>query len=126
MDTTLPRLHAILTQGLDTTKVGVTLAQPVEQTVHDPTGPSSDEQRHVVLEHDISYNWLHWESEVYPKPTQEEFDAALAKARRYDYQDSRRDAYPSVEDQLDMLYHDGYEGWRATIDAVKQQYPKPE
>jgi len=109
MDTTLPRLHAILTQGLDTTKVGVTLAQPVEQTVHD-----------------ISYNWLHWESEVYPKPTQEEFDAALAQARQYDYQDSRRDAYPSVEDQLDMLYHDGYEGWRATIDTVKQQYPKPE
>jgi hypothetical protein len=32
--------------------------------------------------------------------------------------------YPSIADQLDTLYHEGYEGWKAKIQAVKNKYPK--
>lgn len=41
------------------------------------------------------------------------------------YANARRLAYPSVVDQLDMLYHGGFDAWKATIDAVKEQFPKP-
>lgn len=36
----------------------------------------------------------------------------------------RQAAYPSIEDQLDTLYHGGYDAWKATITAVKEKYPK--
>jgi hypothetical protein len=41
----------------------------------------------------------------------------------YKYQ--RVVAYPSIQDQLDTLYHGGYEAWKATITAVKEEFPKP-
>ena len=41
------------------------------------------------------------------------------------YADSRREKYPSIEDQLDLMYHGGYDAWKASIDAVKTQFPKP-
>lgn len=40
------------------------------------------------------------------------------------YADKRRAAYPSIPDQLDTLYHGGYDAWKATIQAVKDKYPK--
>jgi hypothetical protein len=41
----------------------------------------------------------------------------------YKYQ--RAAAYPSFADQFDLLYHGGYDAWKAAIDQVKQEYPKP-
>lgn len=41
------------------------------------------------------------------------------------YASYRSAAYPSVPEQLDQIYHDGLDAWRATITAVKLQYPKP-
>ena len=32
--------------------------------------------------------------------------------------------YPSIEDQLDDIYHNGIDGWKATIKAVKDANPK--
>jgi hypothetical protein len=40
------------------------------------------------------------------------------------YQRSRAAEYPSIEDQLDDLYHNGIDGWKTTIKAVKDKYPK--
>lgn len=42
---------------------------------------------------------------------------------QYKYQ--RAAAYPSIPDQLDQIYHEGIDAWKATIAAVKQEYPKP-
>ncbi len=42
-----------------------------------------------------------------------------------EYQRKRAVAYPSIQDQLDTLYHGGYEAWKATITAVKEEFPKP-
>ena len=41
------------------------------------------------------------------------------------YKHQRAVAYPSIQDQLDTLYHGGYEAWKATITAVKEEFPKP-
>ncbi|MCS5594813.1 MAG: hypothetical protein NZ730_09765 [Porticoccaceae bacterium] len=40
------------------------------------------------------------------------------------YQRDRIEAYPSIEDQLDDLYHNGYDGWKDTITAIKIKHPK--
>jgi len=42
-----------------------------------------------------------------------------------DYIEQRRATYPSVVDQLDTLYHGGYDAWKATIKQVKDDIPKP-
>jgi hypothetical protein len=41
------------------------------------------------------------------------------------YQRDRAAAYPSFADQFDTLYHGGIDAWKATIDTVKEQFPKP-
>lgn len=40
------------------------------------------------------------------------------------YKDKRVAEYPSIVDQLDTLYHGGYDAWKASIDVVKNKYPK--
>lgn len=41
------------------------------------------------------------------------------------YKDKRAAEYPSFADQFDLLYHGGYDAWKAQIQAVKDKYPKP-
>lgn len=41
------------------------------------------------------------------------------------YQELRAKAYPSIPDQLDLLYHGGMDAWKAAITEVKQEFPKP-
>lgn len=40
------------------------------------------------------------------------------------YKDKRAKAYPSIADQLDLLYHGGMDTWKAAITAVKEEFPK--
>jgi hypothetical protein len=40
------------------------------------------------------------------------------------YQELRAAAYPSIADQLDTIYHGGIDAWKATITAVKEEFPK--
>jgi len=40
------------------------------------------------------------------------------------YKEQRARAYPSIADQLDLMYHGGYDAWKAAIEAVKIQIPK--
>ena len=58
-------------------------------------------------------------SEVSAKQTelQAEYDAN-------EYQRQRADNYPSWEDQLDDIYHNGIDGWKSTIQVIKNKYPK--
>jgi len=41
------------------------------------------------------------------------------------YKEQRAKAYPSIPDQLDLIYHNGLDAWKTAINAVKQEYPKP-
>ena len=40
------------------------------------------------------------------------------------YSEKRATAYPSIADQLDTIYHEGLDAWKATILAVKEEFPK--
>jgi len=53
--------------------------------------------------------------------------AAQAEADRVanmTYADKRQEEYPSIRDQLDDIYHNGVDGWKSTIKAIKDKYPK--
>ena len=41
------------------------------------------------------------------------------------YQRDRAEEYPIWQDQLDDIYHNGIDAWKATIKATKDKYPKP-
>jgi len=76
----------------------------------------------------------HWEQrwevvEVYALT--EDRDAAVAAAvlateaaDAVAYQAKRAAEYPSIPDQLDLLYHVGIDGWKAVIQVTKDKYPK--
>jgi len=40
------------------------------------------------------------------------------------YQRDRENEYPSIVDQLDDIYHNGIDAWKATIKTIKDKYPK--
>ena len=40
------------------------------------------------------------------------------------YKAKRQLAYPSIADQLDILYHSGFDAWKSAIQAVKEEFPK--
>ena len=40
------------------------------------------------------------------------------------YSWKRANEYPSIVDQLDDIYHNGIDGWKATIKTTKDKYPK--
>ena len=41
------------------------------------------------------------------------------------YARDREKEYPPIVDQLDDIYHNGVDGWKATIKVTKDKYPKP-
>lgn len=55
-----------------------------------------------------------------------QYDQAAVDAyiAAHEYQDKRAREYPSYADQFDLLYHGGYDAWKAAIQAVKDKYPK--
>ena len=59
---------------------------------------------------------------------QSKIDAARttldAEAAAIAYQGQRKAEYPSIEDQLDTIYHSGVAGWKTTIKTIKDKYPK--
>ena len=62
------------------------------------------------------------------QPTVSAIEAAEVEWRAaYDAQDyarSREAEYPLIVDQLDDIYHNGIDGWKATIKVTKDKYPK--
>jgi len=57
-------------------------------------------------------------------PTSITKDQIKAKINETAYMDKRAKEYPTIEDQLDDIYHNGIDGWKATIKATKDKYPK--
>ena len=82
----------------------------------------------VVTVHDNDITKIIW---LDGNPTNITNDQILAKQTElqtaYDnkeYQRKREKEYPSIVDQLDDIYHNGIDGWKATIKAIKDKYPK--
>ena len=41
-----------------------------------------------------------------------------------EYARQRKSEYPSIGDQLDEIYHNGINAWKAVIKVTKDKYPK--
>ena len=71
---------------------------------------------------------LEWLDTVQTQPTEAEITAEIARLQAdYEaklYQRQRAAAYPSIPDQLDLLYHGGMDAWKAAITVVKEEFPK--
>ena len=85
-------------------------AYPDVCTIHDSMGAFDKDGKSITL-------------------VQSDIDAARttldAEAAAIAYQGQRKAEYPSIEDQLDTIYHSGVAGWKTTIKAIKDKYPKP-
>jgi hypothetical protein len=80
-------------------------------------------------------NWYDWKNlndgEIYSNvkivkdgavmPTEEEVNAKIAELQ---LQENRAADYPSIADQLDDIFHNGLDAWKATIQTTKDKYPK--
>ena len=64
------------------------------------------------------------------KPTESDCTSGLAALQAAwdlendSYKSQRRAEYPSLVDQLDDIYHNGIDAWKATIKTIKDKYPK--
>ena len=72
---------------------------------------------------------LEWLDAVQTEPTQSEIDAEVIRLEAVyvsqEYARKRAAEYPSIADQLDDIYHNGIDAWKATIKTTKDKYPKP-
>ena len=80
-------------------------------------------------------NWYDWKNlndgEIYSNvkivkdgavmPTEEEVNAKIAELQ---LQENRASDYPSIAEQLDEIFHNGLDAWKATIQETKDKYPK--
>ena len=70
-----------------------------------------------------------WHNEEITQPTDAEITAEQTRLQtEYDnnaYQRNRAAEYPSIADQLDEIYHNGIDAWKAIIKTTKDKYPKP-
>ncbi len=75
----------------------------------------------------VPHKIIEWDSSNSDsQPTDNELNAAYtAWKNANDYKEKRSAEYPSIEDQLDDIYHNGVAGWKTTIKAIKDKYPKP-
>lgn len=87
-----------------------------------PKGAGYHQQGH-------EYSGLTWLDETLVKPTETEIQAKIQELQAdYDskqYQRDRATAYPSWQDQLDNIFHNGIDAWKADIQTIKDQFPKP-
>lgn len=47
------------------------------------------------------------------------------KSDAQNYVANRQKEYPELKEQLDKMYHDGFDGWKSSIKTIKDKYPKP-
>ena len=65
------------------------------------------------------------------KPTEKDCTDGLAALQAAwdlendSYKSKRRAEYPLIVDQLDQIYNEGIDAWKATIKITKDKYPKP-
>jgi hypothetical protein len=74
------------------------------------------------------YKDIEWHDKEQTKPTEEEVNDEIARLQaEYDSKEYKRlrvAEYPSIEDQLDILYHQGYDGWKTKIEEIKNKFKK--
>lgn len=76
----------------------------------------------------VSKGVVSWMDSTQTQPTEAEIEAEVNRANAEyaanEYQRKRAMAYPSIPDQLDQIFHEGLDAWKATIAEIKATYPK--
>lgn len=84
----------------------------------------------IITGNDINNCEIQWLNETNPIPKsliEEKLTELQAEYEAKQYQRDRQKQYPSIADQLDMLYWDkvnGTENWLNSIESVKNRFPK--
>ena len=86
------------------------------------------------------FTWTNSKNKIYAnllvtdggsKPTESDCTTGLAALQAAwdlendSYKSKRRSEYPDFASQMDDIYHNGIDGWKATIKTIKDKYPKP-
>ena len=81
-----------------------------------------------VIIGDDTYANIDWRDTEQTKPTESEVDTKVAELQAaydaLDYARNRKVEYPKIVDQLDDIFHNGIDGWKATLQVTKDKYPK--
>ena len=79
--------------------------------------------------HNNDFDTVEWEDGNPDNITKEQVEEKLVELQELyeslNYRRKRKPEYPKIEDQLDLLYHEGVEGWKKIIKETKDKYPKP-
>jgi hypothetical protein len=116
--TTIAKAIQILNENNDNSHKFVIYGEPSNQTEYQQNVKyvsGSDENGLAIFSDTQPYTW----QQVSTKQAelQADYDAKQ-------YQRDRAKEYPSIVNQLDDLYHNGIDGWRTSIQAIKDKYPK--
>jgi len=88
------------------------LHKGIRATHNNVVGINGDTQEDIIAwdkdGNKVSINWT--DVNAWTDPDQYKYDRAKE--------------YPSIKNQLDDIYHNGIDGWKATIKVTKDKYPK--
>ena len=102
--------------------------------------PSHIEDYLVTVRDGQWFGWSDSKNKIYAnlvvhdggsKPTESDCTTGLATLQAAwdlendSYKSKRRAESPSIVDQLDDIYNNGIDAWKATIKTTKDKYPKP-
>jgi len=74
-----------------------------------------------IVGNDIDTCTITWHDDNPTNITKEQIKTKISQIA---YIKKREDEYPTIVDQLDDIYHNGIDGWKATIKTIKDKYPK--
>ena len=102
--------------------------------------PTHIEDYLITVRQGCWFGWSNPENKIYSnlivhdggsKPTEKECTDGLTALQaawdlEYDsYRSKRRAEYPKMREQLDQIYNEGIDAWKASIKTIKDKYPKP-
>ena len=71
---------------------------------------------------------IEWMDDTQTQPTDAEIDAEIIRLEKEysnnEYARNRASEYPALSEQLDEIYHNGIDSWKAVIKVTKDKYPK--
>ena len=70
-----------------------------------------------------NYSDIVWVKDT-KKCSESEFNVALTEYDAQEHARNRQAEYPAIADQLDEIYHNGINAWKAVIKVTKDKYPK--
>ena len=78
------------------------------------------------IDGDYVYENITWQNDTTPI-SKADVEAKLTELQTaytaLEYLRDRAKEYPSIADQLDDIYHNGIDAWKATIKVTKDKYP---